>query len=209
MLLGYIIIFVVWLPFILIPLNRAFPHCNTCGKRFFSNGKTFLCPHCKEEMIRKQKAEDERRRSQRYNHEFSVVNSINNDDKNERVVPMEFMGRRRSYVYQNVKLYIVPGQEPNFSLLEPGEDVTLEKEPSNSYDSKAVYARTWLVSSNLPDTKVGYIRKGKLQDMINDYLDRRLPIMAYIDSIDDDEGIITLCLAFYRDLVDFDDIDIE
>lgn len=89
-------------------------------------------------------------------------------------------------------------------MLEPGEDVTLVEEPTNSYDSKAIYAKTWLVTSKLPGAKVGYIHKGKLQDMIHDYTAQGLPIISYIDSVDDDNGIVTLCIAFYRGSIELE-----
>lgn len=108
-------------------------------------------------------------------------------------VPMAVDGYVIAYKYDNVKLYILSGQEPDYSDLIIGEDVRLIQEPQNVYDNRAVYAET--VKSKI---KIGYLYKNKLQDMTNEYIDQNIPIVAFIDGINKAKDEISLFMAFYR-----------
>lgn len=68
-----------------------------------------------------------------------------------------------------------------------GQMAFLYSEPENEYDSKAVFA----VCNN---EKIGYIYRGKRQDMLNDYMKKGLPVVAVIDNLDP----LSLRIAFYR-----------
>lgn len=124
----------------------------------------------------------------------------------EKVFPSEWMGRKRNYAYTGVRLYIVPGQEPDFKALDPGDDLWLVQEKDNSYDNTAVYLETF-AKSRAGRVKVGYLKKNKLKDMANDFLDKGLPILAHIETIEDDEGWVEVAMAFYRDSVVYEDIE--
>lgn len=103
-------------------------------------------------------------------------------------------GQEKTYAYENVELYIVPGQEPDFSKIRLHEFVDFVQEPDNTYDSKAVYAV-------LDGQKLGYFRKNRLQDMMNDYIRRSdCDVIGYVSQVDFASRKITLDIAFYRDV---------
>lgn len=135
--------------------------------------------------------------------EKPAVKKEPNESVNEKWVPMEYLGRRRSYAYTGVRLYIVPGQEPDFRALDPGDDLYLVQEKDNEYDKKAIRVETHY-STRAGNVKIGYLKKNKLQAMVNDYINMDLPILAHIETIEDDEGWIEIAIAFYRDPVDDD-----
>lgn len=181
-----------------------FPKCKVCQRRFKSfHRRTEVCPDCVKKRYddflaerQRKEREEELKRKERLEQAPSI-------QLTERVIPFEYMGHRRTYAYDDVKLYIVPGEEPEFEKLDPGDDLSIYAEPQNSYDSNAIFFKTWN-TSRAGSVKVGYIRKGKLQDMIHDYNRRNCPIIAFIKSIDDDNGIITISLAFYGKLIDLE-----
>ena len=103
----------------------------------------------------------------------------------------------RKYSYDKVGVFIPDGLTFDHTLLEVGKYITLHQEPSNAYDKKAiaVYRK---------DTKVGYLYRGKLQDMANDYLDcGENEVLGYIDSLDGDS--FTIALGFYKGSNSFSD----
>lgn len=109
----------------------------------------------------------------------------------EIVIPREVDGIPLVYHCDNVRLFIVRGQEPDFPSIEPGAMVELALEPDNEYDSGAVMA----VAGGV---KLGYLYKGRLQDMVRDFKGQNCPILSHVASVDDENGIITIYLAFYR-----------
>lgn len=106
-------------------------------------------------------------------------------------VPGELNGAEIKYHYEDVDVCIIKGKEPVFSAVEPGAKVTLRQEPENAYDSKAVavYAA---------GMKLGYLYRGKMQDIANDFLKRGDPIWAHVSSVNDDDRKIRMFIAFYR-----------
>lgn len=68
-----------------------------------------------------------------------------------------------------------------------GEMLEVLQEPTNPYDPKAV-----AISSD--SGTVGYLHKGRLQDMANDYLKRGYPVIA----IANQEPLETIALGFYK-----------
>lgn len=103
-------------------------------------------------------------------------------------------GQEKTYAYENVELYIVPGQEPDFSKIGLHEFVDFVQEPDNTYDNKAVYAV-------LDGQKLGYFKKNRLQDMMNDYIRRSdCDVIGYVSQVDFASRKITLDIAFYRDV---------
>lgn len=67
----------------------------------------------------------------------------------------------------------------------------LAGEPSNAHDPKAVavYCR---------DKKIGYLKKGRLQDMYYDFIDSDEKVTATISKIEDSNVFIRLC--FYKEI---------
>jgi uncharacterized membrane protein YuzA (DUF378 family) len=110
---------------------------------------------------------------------------------NEIIMPMSHMGKPIAYHYDSVKIFILSGQEPDFKSLNPGDNVRFVQEPTNSYDKNAVAAESGI-------RKLGYLYKGKIQDMVNDFINSGDAILSHIDSIDDANGKITVYIAFYR-----------
>lgn len=97
-----------------------------------------------------------------------------------------------AYQYDDENIAIIRGQEPNFELVICESDVSFEKEPNNPYDKKAIA----VYSDN---QKLGYLYKGKIQDMVNDFLDRSAPISSFIKHIDVKNKKIALAVAFYKE----------
>lgn len=108
----------------------------------------------------------------------------------EKVVPPTVDGKKLKYHYDRVRVFTPKELGVDFAKLDPGDDVELQKAPDNKYDSRAVA----VVHSG---ARVGYLNKGKLYEMANDYLSEGLPILAHIDSIDDDKPELTVHLAFF------------
>jgi len=107
-------------------------------------------------------------------------------------VPGIIQGMPLSYRYQNVKIAIIRGEDPDYSAISPGDMITLIQEPSNKYDSNAV-----IVMAN--DIKLGYLYKGALQEIANRFLKLELPIFSCISAIEDDARTIEIFLGFYQD----------
>jgi hypothetical protein len=104
----------------------------------------------------------------------------------------------RVYDYTAVELF--HPDELDFDRLIIGEHCELIQEPDNEYDDRAVYAE-------YNGYKFGYMYKGKLQDMVNDWLDRDAPFVAVIEQILPDAerergrrgGRVNIHLGFYRE----------
>ncbi|MGN0566440.1 MAG: HIRAN domain-containing protein [Candidatus Limousia pullorum] len=77
-----------------------------------------------------------------------------------------------------------------------GYDLSFKKEPENQYDDKAVavYVKEF-------GKKIGYVYKGKIQDMINDWIDKDLPFTAYINDLPEKDGkkLIEYKIGFYKE----------
>lgn len=68
-----------------------------------------------------------------------------------------------------------------------GDEITIKAEPSNPYDNKAVA----LIEQS--GSCIGYLHKGRLQDMANDFMRKGLPVLA----IAEDSPTTLITLAFY------------
>lgn len=97
-----------------------------------------------------------------------------------------------SYKYSNVKIAM-----PSLNSVSLGDFLSFEQEPTNTYDDKAVKIMCGL-------DKIGYVYRGKMQEMINDFLKKELPIEARIDSISED--YLSYSIAFYKDINSFDSV---
>lgn len=74
-----------------------------------------------------------------------------------------------------------------------GKVITFKQEPDNEYDKNAV-------AVYLNDTKVGYLYRGRTQDMVNDWINRDLPFWGYVNKIDTANNKATIKIGFYRSL---------
>jgi hypothetical protein len=106
-------------------------------------------------------------------------------------IPQEIKSKRLAYHYEKVKIAIIKNQEPDFSQINLGDDIKFIQEPSNPHDNKAVA----VISKGI---KLGYIYRGTMQDMINDYINRGDPIFSCVKTIDDGNKLIYLFIGFYK-----------
>lgn len=91
-----------------------------------------------------------------------------------------------AYQYEHVKIAM-----PVMGKVDLGDFLSFEQEPNNEYDNKAVK----VTYGGYP---IGYLYRGRMQDMVNDFMRKELPIEARVDSIDSDS--ITCGIAFYKDI---------
>ncbi|MGI6019788.1 MAG: hypothetical protein ACOX8M_13565 [Marvinbryantia sp.] len=165
--------------------------CIVCGKKglFFKVNDSGRCANC--EAIYQ---ENERRRLEYAAEEKKVIQSKSqNENEYPRYEEAYFLDvvddHILSYQYKQIKIAF-----PCREKVELGNFIDFEQEPDNDYDSNAVKI---LCSA---DT-VGYICKGRLQDMINDFLMNDLPIEARVDSVSKDS--FTIAIAFYKSIDSF------
>lgn len=94
------------------------------------------------------------------------------------------------YDYNNV--FLALSNNYDCSGVTVNDPCILAGEPSNSYDPKAVavYCR---------GKKIGYLKKGRLQDMYHDFIDRDEKVTATISKIENGNVFIRLC--FYKDVI--------
>lgn len=81
----------------------------------------------------------------------------------------------------------------NVASLKCGEDIKFMQEPDNEYDSKAV-------AVYFGELKIGYVFKGMIQDMINDWIKRADYFRGYINKIFIEENKATYKIGFYKPL---------
>jgi hypothetical protein len=122
--------------------------------------------------------------------------------------PPETIGNyilNRNYSYKDVTLKVIPDNiQFDFDMI--GKEVDLIPEPCNAYDPGAIYV-------TLNSTKIGYIPKNRLQDMIHDYRKKEQPIYTIISNInvnEDTETIenISIFIGFYHNpYIDLDKYD--
>lgn len=107
------------------------------------------------------------------------------------VVPLAIDGHKRSYTYDDVPVFTPKDIDTDLTLINPGDKVLLAREPDNPYDSEAIAAYVGC-------EKIGYLNRGRLKNMIGDFIDRNLPVWACVTSIDDEKPEIKLFVALYR-----------
>lgn len=95
------------------------------------------------------------------------------------------------YRYPNVKLAIDPALD--LETLPVGNQIEIHTEPENEYDDKAVYVE-------LGEKKIGYIYKGRLQDMIWDFIKRDDHIVGLLKTVDVENRIVEVELGFLKDI---------
>jgi hypothetical protein len=101
-----------------------------------------------------------------------------------------------AYQYEDVKFYPIPemverGTPKN---LYPGAEIQFKQEPDNENDNRAV-------ALYISGKQIGYMLRGTLQDMCNDYIENRWPIKATLSSLEKNGGEYYgyVNLQFYRE----------
>lgn len=77
-----------------------------------------------------------------------------------------------------------------------GKSITFKQEPENMYDNNAV-------GIYLDDKKIGYIYRGKIQDMYNNYINHGWLILGYINKYSVCDNKVTYKIGFYKPLEHF------
>lgn len=107
---------------------------------------------------------------------------------------VEFPGKIGQFVpayhYEDVDLCTLDETIFDVPDFAPGAALTLKHEPENEHDPHDV-------ALFLDGRKVGYLYRGKLQDMANDWLATRRPVLAILTAVDDDAKKARIALAFY------------
>ncbi len=82
-----------------------------------------------------------------------------------------------AYRYKNVGVFVLYTDVFNHPALVEGAIVSLRQEPENTYDHRAV-------AVVIGRKRIGYLFKGKLQDMANDWLDRGDAVSGRVVRVD-------------------------
>lgn len=97
----------------------------------------------------------------------------------------------RIYIYDKQLIVGTDKREDDFELFE-GDEVILEREPENTYDSEAIRASIYYAGMK---THIGYMAaKNPKKAMVNDFLSRGEVVKAVIDN----ENRPSMTIAFYR-----------
>lgn len=107
------------------------------------------------------------------------------------MLPRQIGGVPVAYQYQEVDIAMTSEVVNDFSVFRPGDVITFIPEPSNPYDPKAIQ----LLANN---QLLGYVYRGKIQDMLNDFLKFGEPVHGMVFSVRPDEKKITYSVGFYR-----------
>lgn len=98
---------------------------------------------------------------------------------------------RIKYKYDGKKLAIIEQLNPDFSKLQIYDEITFIPEPDNPHDPGAIKAMN-------NGSHIGYVYKGKDQDMIRDWLKKEEPIYSVITNIDNINKNIEYFIAYYK-----------
>jgi hypothetical protein len=109
---------------------------------------------------------------------------------NNIILPPFIDGKPLAYDFGTENIAVVRGQEPDFSKVSIGAEARIVPEPDNPYDNRAI-----AVYSNA--AKLGYLYKGKAQDVAHDFIRKNDPFYARIFQIDSVNKKIQIILGFY------------
>ncbi len=107
------------------------------------------------------------------------------------MLPNEVDGIPLAYQYQDNGIAMADQVVKDFASIKPGYAITFVPEPTNQYDPKAIQMH-W------KHGMLGYVYRGQMQDMIHDFMQQGLPIVAVVHSVDPMAKRITYSIAFYR-----------
>ena len=101
----------------------------------------------------------------------------------------------KSYSYKEVEVVAseLISDRPLTEELSAGDTVTFQKEPDNQYDENAIL----VFHQSGP---IGYLKRGTIQSMVNDWIDENKSVVAKIHSINPYEYKIFIDMAFYTNL---------
>lgn len=122
--------------------------------------------------------------------EFAAVNTSQLPNELPSL-PMNMNGTPIAYRYQENNIATPDKYVKNFFSIRPGDPIVFKLEPDNQYDDNAI--QLW--SNN---QMLGYVFRGKLQDMLHDFIKRCDPIYAMVFSVNPQNQKITYSVAFYR-----------
>ena len=105
-----------------------------------------------------------------------------------------------SYFYDDVK---IAADQNAARLCKNGDSISFRHEPENPYDENAIVVER-IASSR--KQKLGYLHKGRFQEMVIDFLKRDDDVSGHILQHDISENIIVISLEFYKK---FDDTIVE
>lgn len=106
-------------------------------------------------------------------------------------LPAQVNGVPKAYQYQHVDVAMDNKLVKDFHVIKAGDTVQFVPEPTNEYDAKAI--QLW--SNN---QLLGYVFRGRMQDMLHDFIENAEPIRGVVASVDPQERKLTYSVAFYR-----------
>lgn len=75
-----------------------------------------------------------------------------------------------------------------------GKQICFEQEPNNPYDKNAVVVL-------MDGKKIGYVYRGQIQDMLNDWFHKGFEVGAHLNRIDVNENKVTFKIGFYKPIL--------
>ena len=111
-------------------------------------------------------------------------------EKRFKPLPDYCQGYVTAYRYTEVGVFVPNNANFDVEGFEPGATPALVQEPDNPYDNHAVGLK-------LNEQIVGYLYRGKLQDMANDWLKNKKPVRAQITACMRDRQRAEITLVFY------------
>ena len=104
----------------------------------------------------------------------------------------EMNGMVLAYQYHDVGVALFQNSELPASSLHVGDMVFIRQDKDNPYDQNAV-------SIIFDSKKLGYLYKGRLQDMANDWINKDLEMWSYISLVDIPNKKINIAIGFYKE----------
>ena len=105
-------------------------------------------------------------------------------------LPELLHGFLESYRYTDVGIFVPEDSTFDLKGFEPGAILTLVQDPENPHDNHAVGLK-------LHNQLVGYLYRGKLQDMANDWIGKKMPLRAQLTACMRDKQRAEVTLVFY------------
>lgn len=106
-------------------------------------------------------------------------------------IPQRLLGVPIAYQYQEVDVAMANAVVQDFRAIHPGELIDFVLEPTNQYDPNAI--QLW--SNN---QLLGYVYRGKMQDMLHDFMKQGHPIYSAVYSVMPIDKKVTYNVGFYR-----------
>lgn len=106
------------------------------------------------------------------------------------ILPESIRGHVIAYRYSDVGIYVPKDSTFDVDGFIPGALLTLFHDKENDHDQNAIGLR-------LNKRLVGYLYRGKLQDMANDWISKDLPMRAVLTKTDRENSRADVTLAFY------------